>query len=337
MIIILIILNFAIFALLIIASAVRLERSKLSLFELERRTVEGDKQAKKILERQNLLNDVESLQKAISALLIVLLTILLIISFGPFLGAILIIFVAIEYNAIARILAIRNFANKMYSKIDNRLIAWAKNMPIIFRLIRVAPADNYDAQLNSRQELQHLIDKSEGVLTADEKSLIVNGLSFGDKLVSSIMTPKSMIDSIKNTEFLGPLTLDDLHKTGHSRLPVIKGDIDHIIGLLNIKGLLNLDIKRSSTAEKAMDPKVYYIREDQTLQYALTAFIKTKHHLFVVINEFRETVGLLSLEDVIEQLLGHKIIDEFDAHDDLRAVALRNIHNNNHSKQGKDV
>jgi CBS domain containing-hemolysin-like protein len=86
-----------------------------------------------------------------------------------------------------------------------------------------------------------------------------------------------------------------------------------------------------------MKPRVLYIREDQTLQHALAAFLRTHHHLFIVVNEFRETVGLVTLEDVIEALLGRKIIDEFDAHDDLRAVALRNPRDNNEPEKGQDV
>ena len=78
-----------------------------------------------------------------------------------------------------------------------------------------------------------------------------------------------------------------------------------------------------------MEKRVFYIREDQTLQHALNAFIRTHHHLFVVVNEYRETVGVLSLEDVMEALLGHEIVDEFDAHDDLRKVAERNPRKNN--------
>jgi len=174
-------------------------------------------------------------------------------------------------------------------------------------------------------------------LTADEKRLVIHSLSFNDQLINTIMTPRSMIVSIDHLDFLGPLRLDDLHKTGHSRLPVINEDIDHIVGILQISNLLALDVKKSTTAEKAMDPKVYYIREDQTLNHALAAFIRTRHHLFIVVNQFRETVGILSLEDVIEALIGRKIVDEFDQHDDLRAVALRNPKANNRPEKRIDV
>ena len=138
-----------------------------------------------------------------------------------------------------------------------------------------------------------------------------------------------MIDFIKQGEFLGPLVLDELHALGHSRLPVVADDLDHVVGVLHLRDLLSLDIKRSTTTDKAMEPKVYYIREDDTLEHALSAFLRTRHHLFIVINKNRETVGLLTLEDVIEALIGRRIVDEDDIHADLRAVAEQEGRTNN--------
>jgi len=323
---------------LLIIAAIRPVSSEFSKFELERRIGIGDKDAKKILVRDNLLNDVISLQRVLVALLLVFFVLASVVTFGWLIGILVAVFVAIEYGAISRLSIIKSLAQKLYNRFENDILSFIQKVPLLFKLLRSLPAvDMSDRHISSRDELQNLIDKSIGVLSVDEKKLVVNGLSFGDKIVSTVMTPRSMIDSIKSSEFLGPLTLDGLHKIGHSRLPVIKNDIDHIIGILNLKGLLALDIKRSTTAEKAMDPKVYYIRQDQTLQHALAAFIRTHHYLFVVVNEFRETVGILTLEDVIEALLGRKIVDEFDAHDDLRTVALRNPRGNNHPEKREDV
>lgn len=310
-----------------------------SKFELKRRVELGDKEAEKTMTRENLLADVISLQRALVALMLVIFVVLSVVTFGWFIGIILAVIVAFEYGFIAHLGFIKSASQKIYNRFETYIIRFIQKTPYIFNILRSTPvADISDSRpIASRQELQHLVDESVGVLSADEKTLIVHSLSFGDQLVSSIMTPKSMIDSIKNSEFLGPLTLDELHKTGHSRLPVIKGDIDHVIGILNLQSLLALDIKRSTTAEKAMESKVFYIHQNQSLQHALAAFLKTKHQLFIVVNEFRETVGLLSLEDVIEALLGRKIVDEFDAHDNLREVAMRNPHGNNHPENHQDV
>ena len=64
-----------------------------------------------------------------------------------------------------------------------------------------------------------------------------------------------------------------------------------------------------------------FINEDSNLRQALSAFLKTHHHLLIVVNSFEEMVGVLSLEDVLEQILGKQIVDEFDSYDNLRAVA----------------
>jgi CBS domain containing-hemolysin-like protein len=319
-------------------SAISPTGSKFSAFELKRRIELGDKEAEKAMTREELLIDIISLQRALTALLLVFFVLISVVTFGWLFGIILGVIVSLEYGLIARVGFIKGWSQRLYNHFEKDIIRFVRKVPYLFKLLRSMPSpSDGNHPIASRQELQYLIDESVGVLTNEEKSLIVHSLSFGDQPVSSVMTPKSMIDTIKSSEFLGPLTLDDLHKTGHSRLPVIKGDIDHVIGILNLQSLLALDVKRSTTAEKAMESKVFYIRQDQSLQHALAAFLKVKHHLFIVVNEFRETVGLLSLEDVIESLIGRKIIDEFDNHDNLREVAMRNPHGNNYPENHRDV
>lgn len=318
-------------------TSISIQKGHLSDFELSRRACGGDETAVKMLAAQNVISDLLSVRKIIETLLLIILVLLLNMTFGLLIGLSLSIFIVLEYGVIARFKPLHSLTQKVYAKFEHKLVHIIGSFPSVFKIFRSFAPSQGDIMIHSRYELQNAVDQSVDALTADEKKLIINSLAFPDKLVSEVMTPRSMIDSIKKTEFLGPLALDDLHKTGHSRLPVTNGDIDHIVGMLHLRGLLALDIKKSTTAEKAMEPKVYYIRQDQSLQHALAAFLRTHNHLFVVVNEFRETVGLLSLEDVIEALLGRKIVDEFDAHDDLRAVALRNPHGNNHPEKREDV
>jgi len=327
-----------VFALLIFVSGSRPLRSTMSEFELTRRANVGDETARTILRREQLLGDILSLQRIVAAVLLVIVVLLCVATFGWLLGIIIAVIIALEYGAIAQIAALQQQSQKLYERIEPSLLNFVERYGSIFVFFRSVPLEVDNSwQLESREELQHLVSQSGTVLTSDEKKLIAHSLSFGKTLVGSIMTPKTMIDSIKKSDVLGPLVLDDLHKTGHSRFPVTDGDIDHIIGIVHIQSLLALDTKRSITAEKAMEPQVFYIKEDQTLQHALAAFLRTHHHLFIVVNEFRETVGLLSLEDVLEALLGRPIIDEFDTHDNLRVVAARNPRDNNHPEKREDV
>jgi CBS domain containing-hemolysin-like protein len=327
-----------VFILLVMMTSITPERDTLSRFELERRKDKGDTHALQVVRRERLLIDVLSLQRVFVALFLVVFVLVSVATFGWLLGIVVAVVMALEYGAIARMNIVQKRINQQYVQYESRLLVLIEKFPGLFRMVRsvrfVAPPA---VRLDSREELQHLVDQAGSLLTSDERKLILHGLQFDTKQVSDRMTPKSMIDSIDKKELLGPLTLDELHKTGHSRFPVIDGDSDHVVGMLHVQDLLTLDKKRSVTAEKAMEARVYYIRQDQTLSRALAAFLRTHHHLFIVVNEFRETVGLLSLEDVIEALLGRKIVDEFDTHDDLRLVAARNPHQNNHPESREDV
>ncbi len=312
-------------ATLLVISAMRPTRSQFSMFELKRRSEIGDREASRQINRYNLLNDVISLQHVIVALLLITTAMLSVIFYGWLVGIVISVVVAFEYGAVARISFISGLARRIYQPLESVVIRIIPKIPYLFKLIRSVSANNYtsDYRLGSSDDLRRLIDMSDDVLTTDDKKLIIHGLSFSKQIVSDVMTPRESIFSIDKSEFLGPLALNDLHKVGHSRLPVIDGDIDHVVGILNIQNMLTLDVKKSMTAEKAMEPGANYIRADQTLPRALAAFLNTHHHLFIVINTERETVGILSLKDVVEALLGRKIIDDYDTHDNLHAVASR--------------
>lgn len=335
MFIVLLFLTIISFVLLLVVAAIRPHHSNLNMFELERRSGIGDKYAEKALVREKLLGDVVSLQRVLIALLQVVVFVFAELTYGFYFGIFMALVVALLYGSIARLWVIKNIAKKLYKYIEEPVLTFIQRVPLLVRFLRSAPmsSGSHVLHIDSPQELQHLVAESDGVLTSDEKKLIVNSLSFNDQLVQTIMTTRDLIKSVDKSEFLGPLTLDDLHKTGHNKLPVIDSDIDHIVGILHLEGLLTLDIKRSTTAEKAMESKVYYIHQNQTLQHALTEFLSTRHYLLIVINESRETVGLITLTDVVEALLGRKIVDEFDNHDNLRRVAQRNPHSQNHYKR----
>ncbi|MEP6710226.1 MAG: CBS domain-containing protein [Candidatus Saccharibacteria bacterium] len=334
----LVLLLVVIFLVLALIEAVRPVHSEFSMFELKRRSEAGDKAAAVALRRERLLSDVTSLLRLKTSVLLVIFVVVSVATLGWLIGIIVSVVVSFEYGVFARLHLFRKCANQLYARYESHLLRFVEKFAGLMRFIRSVSPEPSLTRLSSKQELGHLVAQSSGVLSVDEKKLITNGIGFDERQVREIMTPKSVIDSIGKRELLGPLVLDDLHKKGHSRFPVIDGDIDHVVGVLHVQDLLTLDGgRRSTTVEKAMEQRVFYVHESQSLQHALAAFLKTHHQLFVVVNEFRETVGLLSLEDVVEALLGRKIIDEFDAHEDLRIVASRNPKMNNQAEGHKDV
>jgi CBS domain containing-hemolysin-like protein len=334
----LVILISVLFVLLVVLASMRPTPSLVSGFELERRTKRANHEAKQALRRERLLPDVLALQRIVNILLLVVIVLLSVVTFGWGIGVIVAIIAALAYGVFARFAPLGRASQKLYTKMEPSLLTFVEKFNSAFIFIRTVPTHDPNSyhRFDSREELQQLIDESGDILTNDERKLIVNALEFKDQRVDTVMTPKSEMSTIKKAEFLGPLVLSELHDLGHSRLPVIANDINHVVGVLHLTDLLSLDIKRSVTAEKAMDPKVYYIHQEQTLEHALAAFLKTHHHLFIVINDERETVGLLTLEDVMEALLGRKIIDE-DDHEDAKAIAAHKALTNNSPESHTDV
>ncbi len=148
-----------------------------------------------------------------------------------------------------------------------------------------------------------------------------HALTFGEQLVRDHLTPKRIVTSVGLSDDIGPLLMDELHKSGHSRFPVYDGKAPNIVGVLFMKDLVGT--KHSGNVKDIMRPGVLYVHEEQSLYEALQAILKTRHQLFVVVNSFEEYVGIITIEDVLEQIIGKPILDEFDQYDDLRAVAAR--------------
>jgi CBS domain containing-hemolysin-like protein len=177
--------------------------------------------------------------------------------------------------------------------------------------------------LYQKEDLIELLDRQQkqpdNRMTADELAVVKGALTYSDKLIRDVMTPKRVVKTVAENASVGPLLMDELHKSGFSRFPVVGDKADHIVGTLYMKDLVKA--KSSGRVRDLMKKSVYYVNEEKPLRHALQAFLKTKHHLFIVVNGFEEIVGIITIEDVLEQVLGKQIVDEFDKYEDLRAVA----------------
>lgn len=307
-----VILLIVLLGLLIYVQSMQPPISELSIYELKRRAKLGDREAALYAKRLTHEEDFNSLKSSVVTILLVVFIVMSVVSFGWVWGSIVALAFSLKYSALASYRGIRSLSANHYLKMESNLFSSMQKHRLLYKLIRIRTSSRISI-LGSREELEHLIDSSTGILTSDEKKIVVHGLGFADRQVKEVMTRRSAIATVSKEEFLGPLVLDDLHRTGHSSLPVLDKDIDHIVGILHLEGLLALDIKRSVSAEKAMDTQVYYIHQDESLEYALASFLNTHTHLYIVINENKHTMGLLSLEDVIDALLGRRIAVEAES------------------------
>lgn len=179
--------------------------------------------------------------------------------------------------------------------------------------------------LYDRQDLIGLLEQQlvqpDNRIEQGELTIALHALTFGDDSVAQHLTPRRVVKSVNANESLGPIVMDELHKSGFSRFPVYDGKQDNIVGTLYLHDLIHA--KAGGTAKDLMKPGVAYVHEEQSLYDALQAILRTHRQLFIVVNSFEEYVGVITIEDILETILGKPIIDEFDLYDDLRAVAAR--------------
>ena len=170
--------------------------------------------------------------------------------------------------------------------------------------------------LFTRQKVQ-----SDNQVDVQTLEIVLHSLQFGSKIVNDILTPRRVVRAVASTDTIGPILMTDLHKSGFSRFPVYEGKQDNIIGVLYLRDLVRA--KSGGAIQKIMSKQVCYVHEDQPLTEALQAILKTHQQQFIVVNTFEEYVGIVTIEDILEEIIGKQIVDEFDQYEDLRAVAKK--------------
>ena len=163
------------------------------------------------------------------------------------------------------------------------------------------------------EEIQAIIDAGEedGLIDPQSGEMIQSILEFKDTVVREVMIPRTEIVAVS-----AGATIEEIARIisiyGHTRMPVYRGDIDHIIGVVNVKDLLKF-WSREVTEKDFLSilRKPYYIPETKNISQLLHELKQKKYHLAVVIDEYGGTAGLVTLEDLMEEIIG-EIHDEHD-------------------------
>ncbi len=298
------------FAMLLVVTAVLPKRSHLSHYELKRRAKNGDGEAIKKLRREKVLDAVEALQNVKISALLVLLTIFLVTIFGWFLGIVIALIVALTYEVLASFEFVHKPAQKLYEKHEATILGFIEKHEKFFRIFGTKHHESITS-VHSKDELEHVI-RGAHFLDESEKQSLVSNIHFSAKKAKDIMSVKEKIASIGKNEMLGPLVLDQLHKTGHSSFPVFDGSPDKIVGILNIKDIVSLKDKQSHMVKTVMNTHVHKIFEEQFVEDVLADFLHHRSHLFIVVDENEKTAGVVSLQDVVKTILGRAVKNESD-------------------------
>lgn len=170
----------------------------------------------------------------------------------------------------------------------------------------------------SRREIQQVIDESEerGLIDPDEGEMIEGIFDLKETVAREIMIPRTHLAVIPKGASREEV-LTTIIESGHSRIPVYEQNVDHIIGVINAKDLLPLwlnDQGEFRVEEICRDP--YFVPETKPVKDLLDELRNKKSHLAVIVDEYGGTAGIVTIEDIIEEIIG-EIRDEYDVEEEV--------------------
>ena len=169
-----------------------------------------------------------------------------------------------------------------------------------------------ETSVHSVEELNLLIDDTEeaGIIDAEQAKLLKNVFLLTNKQVKDCMIPRDKMDALELSTPL-PEVLEKVRSCGHTRLPVFEGDFNNIVGIVNTKDLLFLvGLTRVVVLEDALYPAIF-LKPEEEVANALRLFKKAKKHMAVVRDGDDKILGMITLEDILEEIIGD-IEDEQD-------------------------
>jgi CBS domain containing-hemolysin-like protein len=152
-------------------------------------------------------------------------------------------------------------------------------------------------------------EQSEGGLEEDERRMIYSIFQFGDTLCREIMVPRIDVHALEVTTPVGQ-AMDEMIRSGHSRVPVYEESIDNVLGLLYAKDLLKIRSDGNADLRKLIRP-AYFVPESKKVDDLLAEMQRRGVHMAVVVDEYGGMAGLVTLEDIVEEIVG-EIRDEYD-------------------------
>jgi magnesium and cobalt transporter len=165
------------------------------------------------------------------------------------------------------------------------------------------------------REIQQIIDEGEeqGLISEDEGEMIQGIFSFRDTLAREIMIPRTDMVAVRFDATVREV-IQIILDSGHSRIPIYQDSIDNMIGILHAKDLLHC-WGRDEVEVREMVRAPYFIPETKRVSDLLRDLRHRKSHMAIVIDEYGGTAGIITMEDIIEEIIGD-IMDEYDAEED---------------------
>jgi CBS domain containing-hemolysin-like protein len=171
---------------------------------------------------------------------------------------------------------------------------------------------NEEETVHSVDELRMILASSEkaGILSEENREIIEGVFQFSKRTARQIMVPRTDVAFLSTTRSIEE-NLELIRKTRHTRYPLCDGSLDQTIGLIHMKDLLLAQLRGPARRLEDMKREILFVPENSTVESLLSQFIEQKTHMAVVLDEYGGASGIVSLENITEELFG-QIQDEFD-------------------------
>lgn len=180
-------------------------------------------------------------------------------------------------------------------------------------VLRLFPAHAARAEaLFSEEEVKHIVHEGthQGIFDEAERELIHSVFEFTDTSVREVIVPRADIHAVDVSSSL-QCALDHLVETGFSRLPVYQQDLDHVVGIVHLKDLLRAVNNRPQPPLATIMHPAFFVPDSMQISDLLRELQSRRSHMAIVLNEFGTVIGLVTIEDLLEEIVG-EIRDEFD-------------------------
>src|SRR5687768_16457341 len=181
---------------------------------------------------------------------------------------------------------------------------------IILKMLGVKPIN--EQEIHSEEELRLIIAESEegGAIEPAERELIQNVFDFDDRIVRQVMVPRVKISGLR-ADLTIQQTMDVILKEGYSRYPVFENSLDEIIGIVHANYIIMAHFQNTGNGLKDVMRPAHFIPETKPIDALLREFQRRKTQMAIVVSEFGGTIGIVTFEDILEELVGD-IQDEHD-------------------------
>lgn len=210
-----------------------------------------------------------------------------------------------------------------------RIFIWITYPIIILTLIitnRISRSKKNAISVTKAELLETtLLSEDEGVINEKESDVIENVLQLNQIKIKDILTPRSVVFTLEEGRQISDIVEKEDAIFRFSRVPLYQGNIDNITGIVLTKKIFQQALKDDKASVNIIKKEIFQVSENITVSSALDLFIKKKEHMFLVVDSYDQTEGIITLEDCIETLLGLEIMDESDDVEDMRILAKQQM------------